>query len=307
MRNPYDILGVKPTASDEEIRKAFRKLAKRWHPDLNQGDAKAEARFKEINAAYDLLSDPEKRARFDRGEIDAEGRETFAHAYAHAHAHGAQGGKPGFDPFRDFGRSGGNYHFSFGDGDLFDHLFGERFGGHAGRAFRARGNDRRHAITVDFLEAALGAKRRITLPDGRSLEVAIPSGLKDGQTLRLKGQGDPGRGGGPPGDLLLEVSVAPHKLFRRVGDDIHVEVPITLAEAIHGGKVTVPTLTGKVAVTVPPRSNTGSVLRLRGKGIKGGDLYVTLKVALPERIDDDLAAFVERWSQSHPYDPRAGL
>lgn len=299
MRTPYDILGLKPSASEDDIRKAFRKQAKTWHPDLNPGDAKAESRFKDINAAYDLLSDPEKRARYDRGEIDAEGRETFANAYAHAHHGGAAHG-PG--P-HGFGQAGA-YHFSFGGDapeDLFSHLFGARSAG------RARGQDRRTAVTVDFLDAALGAKRRVTLSDGRSLEIAIPAGLKDGQTLRLKGQGEPGWGGGPAGDLLLEVAVAPHKLFHRVGDDVYLDLPITLGEAVLGGKVTAPTLDGRVTLTVPAKSNTGSVLRLKGKGIKGGDLYVTLKVALPERVDAELAGFVERWSREHPYDPRAGL
>lgn len=299
MRTPYDILGVKPNASEDEIRKAFRKLAKKWHPDLNPGDAKAEAQFKDINAAYDLLSDPAKRARYDRGEIDAEGRETFSHAYAHAH------GATGADPFA--GRAGGAYHFSFGgEGpeDLFEHFFAGR-----GRTARgqARGQDRRSTVTIDFLDAALGAKRRVTLPDGRSLEISIPAGLKDGQTMRLKGQGEPGLGGGAAGDLLLEVTVAPHKLFRRVGNDVHLDLPITLGEAVLGGKVTAPTLTGRVSLTVPPGSNSGSVLRLKGKGIAGGDLYVTLQVALPERVDPELAGFVERWSRDHPYDPRPNM
>jgi DnaJ-class molecular chaperone len=300
MRTPYDILGLKPSAGDDDIRKAFRKLAKKWHPDLNPGDAKAESHFKDINAAYDLLSDPAKRGRYDRGEIDAEGRETFSSAYAHAH-HGAasQGGS---------GQAGGAYHFSFGGDapeDLFSHLFGERFGTRA--AAKARGQDRRFAVSVDFLDAALGAKRRVILADGGSLEITIPAGLKDGQTLRLKGRGEPGLGGGAAGDLLLDVTVAPHGLFRRVGDDVHLDLPISLSEAILGGKVTAPTLDGRVTLSVPAKSNTGSVLRLKGKGIRGGDLYVTLKVTLPERIDAELAGFVERWSRAHPYDPRAGL
>lgn len=301
MRTPYEILGVKANASEDDIRKAFRKLAKRWHPDLNPSDKQAEARFKEANAAYDLLSDPVKRARYDKGEIDAEGRETFAHAYANAHGARAQ---PGADPFR-----GGSHHFSFGDApeDIFDHLFGQRFGGGAAGGLRMRGQDRRHELKVGFLDAARGAKRRVTLPDGRSLDITIPEGVKDGQTLRLKGQGDSGFGGAPAGDLMIEIKVAPHPSFRRVDDDLHLDLPVTLGEAVKGGRVPVPTLTGSVALTVPPGSNTGTVLRLKGKGIKGGDLYVTLKVALPPRIDDDLAGFVERWSRDHPYDPRAGM
>ncbi|MBC7907572.1 MAG: J domain-containing protein [Rhodospirillaceae bacterium] len=284
MRSPYDILGVKPSASEDELRKAYRKLAKKHHPDMNPDNKESESRFREISAAYDLLSDPTKRARFDRGEIDAEGRETFARAYSAAHGAGARGA----------------YNFSFGDGgsraeDLFEHLFGDRFS-----AKTARGQDIRHALTVDLADAAQGAVKRVDV-GGRMLGISIPAGIKDGQTLRLKGQGESG------GDLLLEIHVAPHRLFTRNGDDIQVEVPVTLAEAVNGGKITVPTLTGRVTVTVPPRSNTGTKLRLKGKGIKGGDQYVSLKVVLPDRMDDELAAFVARWSASHPYDPRAGM
>lgn len=169
-----------------------------------------------------------------------------------------------------------------------------------------RGGDVRAQLTVGFTEAALGARQRVTLA-GRTLEVNIPAGLKDGQTLRLKGQGEPGPGGGPAGDLLIEVAVAPHPLFSRKGDDIHAELPVSLAEAVLGGKITVPTLSGRVTMTVPAGANTGTVLRLKGKGIKGGDQYVTLKVVLPERVDAQLAEFVRGWAQAHPYDPRAGL
>lgn len=302
MRSPYDILGVSPGASDGDIRKAYRKLAKQYHPDMKPGDKQAEARFREVTGAYDLLSDKSKRARFDAGEIDAEGRETFAHAYAEA-----RGGAG--NPFR--GGQQGTYSFSFGgDGpdDLFDHLFSQHFSGGGGFSSggRPRGQDVRRTLSVDFTEAALGTVKRVAL-GGRSLDVTIPAGLKDGQTLRLKGQGEPGPGGGPAGDLLVEVSVAPHRLFTRKGDDVHLDLPVTLAEAVQGGRVPVPTLTGRVMLSVPPGSNTGTVLRLKGKGIAGGDLYVALKVALPEKPDAELAEFIARWSAAHPYDPRAGM
>lgn len=296
MRNPYDILGVKPTVSEADLRKAFRKLAKQCHPDLNPGNAAAETRFKEINAAYDLLSDPAKRARFDRGEIDAEGRETFSHAYANAGAN--TGGAT-----RD---QAGHFSFHFGGGGA-DDLFAEFFGhGRRGGGGQFKGQDRHHTVTVDFLDAANGAKRRLVMDGGRSLDITIPAGIKDGQVLRLKGQGESGFGG-HAGDLLVKVSVAPDKLFRRVGDDIHCDIPVTLSEAVGGARITVPTIAGKVAVTVPPRSNTGTILRLKGKGIKGGDQYVALKVVLPPAVDDDLARLAEEWGRRHPFDPRAGL
>ncbi|MGE5514356.1 MAG: DnaJ C-terminal domain-containing protein [Bacteroidota bacterium] len=308
MRNPYETLGLKPGASDDDVRKAYRKLAKKLHPDLNPGDKASENRFKEVNAAHNLLSDPDKKARFDRGEIDAEGRETFSQAYANAH--GARGfGGAGFGA-RGFGGDPGNVHFSFGGGgagaeDIFEHLFSQQFAGARGRA-PARGDDVRVKLAVDFAEAAQGAVRRVSV-GGRSLDVTIPAGLADGQVLRLRGQGQPGPGGGPAGDLLVEVGVLSHRLFTRKGDDIHLDVPVTLAEAVLGGKIPVPTLTGKVMLNVPAGANNGTVLRLKGKGIKGGDQYVTLRVTLPERPDDELAAFVRRWSADHPYDPRANL
>ena len=301
MRNPYEILGLKPNADQAEIRKAFRKLAKQYHPDLNPGNKAAESTFKEVNAAYDLLSDPLKRGRFDRGEIDAEGRE--AHAFAEA---------GGFDPSRA-GRwrsagPGQGFSFSVGGGagedvgDLFAKMFGQ--GGFGASA--PRGRDLRQSVRVEFVEAVNGATRRLTLPGGRQLDVTIPAGVENGQVLRLKGQGDFGLGG-QKGDLLLEIQVAPHSRFVRQGDDIRMDLPISLMEAVAGGRITVPTPSGRVSVTIPEGANSGQVLRLKGKGVAGrGDLYLTLQVTLPKPIDADLAALVRQWGDAHRYDPRAG-
>ncbi len=297
MRTPYEILGVAPTASEADINKAFRKLAKQCHPDLHPGDKAAEARFRELSNAHDLLADPAKRARFDRGEIDAQGHDTFSQA--------RRGGGHGFG-----GNTGGSYHFDFGggpDADIMDELFGRGgFGGFGGRARPRPGADVHAALAVDFTEAALGAVKRI-LVDGKSLDVTIPPGLKDGQTLRLKGLGQAGANGGSNGAVLVEISVRPHRLFRRDGNDIHLDLPISLPEAVNGGRITVPTLTGAVTMAVPAGSNSGKVLRLKGKGIQGGDQYVTLRISLPEVVDGDLSRLVEEWAQKHPYDPRAGL
>ncbi|WP_119458912.1 DnaJ C-terminal domain-containing protein [Rhodospirillaceae bacterium SYSU D60014] len=300
MKDPYDVLGVSRSAKPDEIKQAYRKLAKKLHPDLNPGNSKIEQQFKEASAAYDLLSDPEKRARFDRGEIDASGAERPNRSYYRNYAEGGQGAK-----YQDF---------NFGEGVSADDLFADLFRGRrAGRTVRMRGADISYTAAVDFIEAAVGAKKRMTLADGKSLEVTIPPGTEDGQTLRLKGQGLPGIGGGPSGDAFVEVHVQPHPFFTRSGNDIRVELPVTLQEAVLGARITVPTIDGKVSVKVPPGSNTGSVLRLKGKGIpeargrERGDQYVTLKVVLPERIDSDLRQFVESWSKEHAYDVRGRM
>ncbi|MEL7489096.1 MAG: DnaJ C-terminal domain-containing protein [Pseudomonadota bacterium] len=289
-KNPYSVLGLTASASDSEIRAAFRKLAKQYHPDRNPDDKAAEEKFKEISAAFDIVGDADKRKRFDRGEIDAEGRER-------GFAGGGYGGaRPGGFGGGAYGSAGGpGAGASFEDlGDIFSDLFGGR------RANAMRGRDLRYRLEVDFLDAALGAKKRVTMPDGRNLDLTVPAGLEDGQTLRLRGQGEPGHGGAPAGDVYVEVKVKPHRQFERKGDDIHVEAPIGLAEAVLGGKVTVPTISGDVSVTAPKNASSGTVLRLKGRGIKksagvAGDQYVKLKIVLPEGGDKELEAFVRRW------------
>jgi DnaJ-class molecular chaperone len=310
--DPYTTLGLKRDATQAQIKSAYLKLAKKHHPDLNPGDKKSEELFKNISAANDLLSDPEKRRQFDAGEIDATGQQ--------------QGPRPGYRGFAD-GAQGGRYHPGAGaspfggtgpDGlhDIFADLFANARGG--GGGFQAkdqpmRGQDQRYQLSVSFIEAALGAARRLTLPDGRTLDVTIPPGLETGQTLRLRGQGAAGWNGAPPGDALIEVEVTDHPYYERVGDDIHLELPVTAAEAANGAKVAVPTPAGPVTMSIPRHSDTGKQLRLRGRGIPArgtkpaGDLYVILKVVLggppDEALEKALAAYYER----HPVDPRAQM
>ena len=301
----YSVLGVAKTAKAADITKAYRKLAKKLHPDLNPGDKSAEERFKTITAAYDILKDEEKRGRYDRGEIDASGQETPQQRYYREYAGGQEGARY---------RSTAGYEDIGAFSDLFGDLFGERGGmgrGAGGRRFSMRGQDAQYRLEVDFLDAVNGTKTRITLPDGGTLDVTIPPGVTDGQVLRLRGKGAPGLGEGEPGDALIEIGVKPHPVFKREGDDIVVEVPIAFDEAVLGGKVEVPTIGGRVSVTVPPGANTGQTLRLKGRGIKSkggaGDQLVKLSVVLPERIDEDLKSFAERWRQDHSYDPRRKL
>jgi DnaJ-class molecular chaperone len=300
-QTPYEVLGVKPDASADEIRSVYRKLAKQYHPDLNPGKPEAEARFKSISAAYDLLSDPEKRARYDRGEIDESGQERPQWNYR-SHAEGAQGWR-----YRPEGEMDLN--------DLEDLFaaFGSAGRGRrgTGEGFRARGGDRHFTLTVDFVTAATGGKQRLSLAPEQWLDVTIPAGIDDRQVLRLRGKGGPGFGGGPAGDALIEVHVAPHLLFRRDGDNVLVELPVSLAEAVLGARVMVPTVTGPVTMAVPKGSDTGSQLRLRGKGIQRrrapGDQIVTLKVVIGASSDSDLAAFLEKWAAQHSFDPRQGM
>ena len=294
MTDPYQTLGVAKTASADDIQKAYRQLAKKLHPDLNPGDKRAEDKFKDVSAAYALLGDPEKRARFDRGEIDASGAEQQQRRYYRDFAERGEGGySPSDSGFADFT-----------DADILSEIFGRR-----GANIKMRGGDVHYHLAVDFLSAVNGAKPQLVLPDGSQITVAIPPGTRDQQVLRLKGKGRPGYNGGEPGDALIEIEVRPHPLFTRKDDDIHLELPISLAEAVLGGKVKAPTPTGDVMLSIPKGANTGRVLRLKGKGVtkpdgSQGDEYVTLKIVLPEKPDPELEEFIARWSKAKAYDPR---
>lgn len=292
MKDPYQILGVQRGDDSAAIRAAYRKLAKIHHPDLNPGKKEAAERFKEISVAYELLSDADKRAKFDRGEIDASGNEVHRER-----------------PFyRDFGDAPGHqkYRRSIDPDDL-DSIFAQAFGGGGGQRFTARGRDAHYTLTIGFLDAANGTTRRISLPEGRTLDVRIPAGVLDGHMLRLKGQGMPGLGDGPPGDALVEIAVAPHPLFHREGDDIIIELPVTVAEVVLGASLEVPTIKGKVRLTVPPGSGTGTRLRLRGRGIRQGHQFVQLHVVQPPGEEPELAEFLKSWTPRHPFNPRDGL
>jgi DnaJ-class molecular chaperone len=291
--DPYQTLGVKKDASQDEIQKAYRRLAKKLHPDLNPGNKQAEEQFKEVSQAYDLLGDADKRARFDRGEIDASGAERPRQRY-----------------YRDFAEGASSYSTDSGFADFgADDFLSEIFGRQARGNVRMRGQDVHYRLPLGFLDAINGGKQQLTLPDGSVLDVTIPPGTRDGQVLRLRGKGRPGIGGGPAGDALIEIEVRPHHIFTRKGDDIHVELPISLREAVLGGKVSVPTPSGAVSMTVPKWSNTGTVLRLKGQGVpkRGGgrgDEYVALKVMLPERPDPELEKFVSQWVPADAHGPR---
>lgn len=291
--DPYEILGVKRDASQKEIQTAYRRRAKKLHPDLNPGDAKAEQEFKELSAAYEILRDEEKRGRFDRGEIDASGAETPQRRY-----------------YRDFaGADAEPYQqgSSFDDVGL-DDILGGFFSRRSGRTFH-RGADLRYSFEIDFQDAVNGATRQMTMPNGRTLEVRIPAGAYEGQVLRLRGQGAAGEGGEKAGDALIELHVRAHPFFRRDGDDIRFELPISLVEAVVGGKIRVPTPSGPVIASVPENSSSGRTLRLKGKGVvkrdgTKGDIYATLKIVLPDKPDAALKEFVSNWGAGKSYNPR---
>jgi DnaJ-class molecular chaperone len=300
MKDPYEILGVARSATDKEIKDAFKKLARKFHPDLHPGDRDAEAKFKDVSAANDLLKDKETRRRFDAGEIDASGAERPQERF-----------------YRDFAdRPGYTSHAAqdgFASKEDLEEFLARAFAGEGQSAkstFRARGQDVSYVLPVGFLDAANGATRTITLPDGKTLKVTIPEGAEDRQMLRLKGLGMPGFGGGPAGDAYVELQIEPHPYFLRKDDNIHVEVPATLKEAVLGARIEVPTINGPVALTVPKGSNTGTTLRLRDRGIRNrksgqrGHQYITLKVVLPPAEEPELTAFLESWQPTHLHDPR---
>jgi DnaJ-class molecular chaperone len=301
MPDPYELLGINRTAGADDIKQAYRKLAKQLHPDLHPGDAGVELRFKQVSSAYDLLSDPKKRARYDRGEIDANGSERPGGRFHRGFSERA-GSKAGA------GAGFGNF-----DADDIFEMFTQQTRGPRAGAGKRRGVDVSYSLSVDFTAAALGTRRRLTLPDQRTLDVVIPPGTAEGTQLRLKGQGQAGLGGGPAGDAFVEVQVEPHAYFQRKEFDIHLDVPVTLQEAALGSTITVPTLDGKVVVKIPRGSNSGTVLRLKSRGVphsKGGergDQYVKLTVGLPEKTDVELAPFLERGGPTHPYNVRAKL
>ena len=322
MRDPYDVLGVAKSASPAEIKKAYRQLAKKFHPDRNKDDAKAKERFSEINSAYEIVGDETKKAQFDKGEIGPDGKPRFTGF----EGYGAGGGPGGFT--RGWRTGGGapggeqHYEFHFGNeaqggrggfdpSDLFADLFGA--GGRRRASQPTRGDDVAAAATVPLETVAHGGSARVILPSGRTLEVKIPAGVDDGQQIRVRGQGQPGAMGGEPGDAIVTVKVAPHPYFKLDGRDLRLELPVTVYEAALGGRVETPTLDGKVELTIPPHSNSGRVLRLRGKGLPAsegkiaGDLYVSLKIMLPEQPSGDLDARMREWRSAQPYDPRAKM
>lgn len=312
-RDPYQELGVPRTANADEIRKAFRKLAKQHHPDTNPDNKEAEERFKRVSAAFDILGDADKKKKFDAGEIDADGRETYR---GFAGGQGPWGASPGggfSQSRRSAGGPFGTENFEGVDlGDILGEMFGGGRGPGGGRGggfggFSQRGADVRAKLEIDLEEAIRGGKKRISFSDGRTIDVTIPKGAQEGQTLRLKGQGQSGRSG--PGDALIELAIAPHPIFRREGEVLVMDVPVTVYDAVLGGKVEAPTPDGPVTLTVPKGSNTGARLRLKGRGLsdsqgRRSDLFARLVVTLPDAPDPELEAFAEAWRQKRPYTPR---
>ena len=328
MRNPYSILGVPKSANEREIKSAFRKLAKKYHPDHNKDDPKAQEKFAEVNQAYEIVGDKEKRGKYDRGEIDEQGKEKFTGFGGGGNPFGGSGGNP-------FGNQAGG---PFGGGaaeDIFSEIFGNMGAGRAGGSpfgtgaqndpfagmggQRARGHRHAHArpqkgqdaeakLSVTLEDLVSDEKRRVHLPTSKSLDMKVPHGVKDGQTIRMKGQGFESSAG-PAGDALVTIQILPHKLFKVEEQNIRLELPITLYEAVLGAKIRIPTLEGKVEVKIPAGMSSGKSMRIKGKGLpdrdgKRGDLLVTAKIILPEGSDPGLRALMEDWQDTRPYRPR---
>ena len=329
MRDPYEVLGIGRSASEADIKRAYRKLAKQYHPDRHAGDKRAQAKFAEINSANEILADKEKRQKFDRGEIDAEGKPKFQGFEGFRGGPGSQGFE-NIDPsmfeeilssFGRGGQGGGSRTFRFtsgpggprtsqggGEEDILSSIFGGLGGrGRAGRPSMP-GADVRADVGVTLEDIAAGRKPKVTLPTGKTVQLTLPKGGTDGQVIRLQGQGLPSQTGGPPGDALVTVRFVPHPLFKAEGGDLRLELPISLDEAVLGAKIPVPTLSGKVQVTIPPGSSSGRTLRLKGKGLPKasgyGDLLVTPRIMLPEAVDGDLTQLMKKWRESNRYSPR---
>jgi DnaJ-class molecular chaperone len=325
MRDPYEILGVPRSASAAAIKSAYRKLAKKHHPDSNKNDPKAAARFAEINSANEIVGDEEKRKQFDRGEIDAEGKPRFA-GFPGGGARG-RAGPGGFESYT-FRSGGGGPGGPEGNG--FEDILNSMFGGAGARARRSAGAgagsnpfdfdmsggvgvdlDLNVAMAISLEEAVKGGEKRVRLPTGKELNVRIPVGVASGQQIRLKGQGETAPGH-PPGDVLITINIAPHPHFKVDGHDLRLDLPITLYEAVLGGKVRVPTLTGAVELSIPKNTSSGRTFRLKGKGLPktgatNGDLFVTTRIMLPDGNESELEALMQKWRDGRPYNPRSDL
>lgn len=299
MRDPYLVLGVSKSASADEIKGTYRKLAKKYHPDVNQGRKDIEQKFKEITAAYDFLSDADRRSKYDRGEIDADGSPRGFGGGGYSAGRGSNGGgrtRSGQDPFANFSNM--------------DDIFAEFMGGQGARragAASGKGADATYTLTLPFAEACLGGKRRVTLTNGKTIDVTVPAGVDDGYKMRLRGQGDDGPRGS--GDAIIEIHIEPHPDFTRKEKDIYQEVSVSLPEAVLGATIEVPTLSGSVMLKVPAGANTGTTLRLKGKGVasgksEAGDMLIRLRVMLPEKITTDMVEFLEKWNKKNAYNPR---
>ncbi|MGV6800750.1 MAG: DnaJ C-terminal domain-containing protein [bacterium] len=303
--DPYQVLGVSKNADAAAIRKAYRTLAKKYHPDRNPEDKKAEEKFKEASAAFDILGDETKKAQFDRGEIDADGNQRAPFG--------------GGNPFQGAYQANRGRHQANGNfediGDIFSDLFGgaRQTGGFRQANHAMKGRDLKYRMEVSFLDAAKGVTKRVTMADGKTLDVKIAEGLRDGQTLRLRGQGGEGIGGGPNGDVYVDITVTPHRFFKLENDTIYLDVPITLSEAVKGEKIKIPTIHGDVAVKIPKGASSGTSLRLKNKGIrnpktgKNGDQIAKLNIILPKKPDVELEKFIENWQRDKNLNPRAKL